>query len=111
MEITRNETGKYEDIPSLKDFDITGITGEDYTAIALALHYGLEHYEKLEFTDPETVSGKTYHQMKALHELMTDYNNHNRTFNGKKVRSYSDRIGGGHDGERCYKPQEAAGMD
>lgn len=89
MKITRNETGKYEDIPFLKDFDITEIVGDDYSNIALALKYATEHYEKLDLTEPGTVNGDTYHRMKFLLAKMTDYRNHNRTFNGKRVKPYS----------------------
>ncbi|QSF43421.1 hypothetical protein [Paenibacillus tianjinensis] len=90
MKIIRNEIGKYEGIPSLKDFSITEINGDDYSTIAMALHYSTEHYENNNMTEPGTVNGDTYHRMKFLLAKMTDYRNHDRTFNGETVRPYSE---------------------
>ena len=89
MKITRKEKGRYEGVPESHLYDLASIENHDYLAILSALQVGIETYESRGWTDAEDNLGKSYINMKSLYARLTDYRNHDRTFNGRKVLPYS----------------------
>lgn len=92
MKIVRKEKGRYEDLPTSHIYDLISVDNHDYLAMVSALHVAIETYESRGWTDPEEELGKSYINMKSLATRLTDYRNHECTFNGKKVLPYSKRV-------------------
>lgn len=89
MKIVRKEMGRFESVPESHLYDLISIENHDYLAMISALQAGIETYESKGWTDAKDVLGKSYINMKSLYARLTDYKNHDRTFNGRKVLPYS----------------------
>lgn len=91
MKIIRKEKGRYESLPESHLYDLVSVENHEYLAILSALTAGIEAYESKGWTDENDILGETYKNMKSLNARLTDYRNHECTFNGKKVLLYSQR--------------------
>lgn len=90
MKIVRKETGRFAGVPERHAYDLKEINGPEYVALVSALDKAIEVYKGLGWTEAGDTLGETYIQMRQIHANMTDYGNHYRTFNGKKVLPYSE---------------------
>lgn len=90
MKIIRNTAGRWQDLADLKSYNIMDIDSDDYVTIVMALNTAMEFYQEKGWDkdrDSE-YSEKTkarYNRLKNMHDRLTDYMGHERTFNGKKV--------------------------